>query len=148
MRISDWSSDVCSSDLRRVAKNDGYVLLRQLDASEVSDDDLSAGIGFGDSGDIGINIYTIGRQMLRDCAQEAAGATGRLDHTNMPEPIEHVVSEHFGRPEGREPLVKIGISALRVQRREALLIEKNALRGPDQPVVLVDRKSTRLNSSH
>src|SRR3546814_3154843 len=25
---------------RRVAKNDGYVLLRQLDASEVSDDDL------------------------------------------------------------------------------------------------------------
>src|SRR3546814_8890135 len=58
---------------RRVAKNDGYVLLRQLDASEVSDDDLSAGIGFGDSGDNGINIYTIGRTMLRDCAQEAAG---------------------------------------------------------------------------
>src|SRR3546814_10050899 len=103
MRISDWSSDVCSADLtgnrlhveskafvplhhaaggredmcrenegsdtvfrqyrmgaidkavddrhaeRRVAKNDGYVLLRQLDASEVSDDDLSAGIGFGHS---------------------------------------------------------------------------------------------------
>src|SRR3546814_16937724 len=87
MRISDWSSDVCSSDLaeRRVAKNDGYVLLWQLDASEVSDDDLSAGIGFGDSGDIGINIYTIGRQMLRDCAQEADGATGRLDNTNKPE---------------------------------------------------------------
>src|SRR3546814_4271408 len=83
----------------RFAKNDGYVLLRQIDAAEVSDDDLSAEIGFGDSGDIGINIYTIGRQMLRDCAQEAAGATGRLDHTNMPEPIEHVVSEHFGRPE-------------------------------------------------
>src|SRR3546814_15374995 len=95
---------------RRVAKNDGYVLLRQLDASEVSDDDLSAGIGFGDSGDIGINIYTIGRQMLRDCAQEAAGATGRLDHTNMPVPIEHDASEHFGRPDGRDPLVKIGTS--------------------------------------
>src|SRR3546814_5634983 len=98
---------------RRVAKNDGYVLLRQLDASEVSDDDLSAGIGFGDRGDIGINIYTIGRQMLWDCAQEAAGATGRLDHTNMPETIEQVVREHFGRPEGREPLVTIGNSSVR-----------------------------------
>src|SRR3546814_5370015 len=103
MRVSDCSADVCSAEImcrenecsntvfrqyqmvaiekafddrhaeRRVAKNDGYVLLRQLDASEFSDDDLSAGIGFGDSGDIGINIYTIGRQMLRDCAQEAAG---------------------------------------------------------------------------
>src|SRR3546814_5894239 len=112
---------------RRVAKNDGYVLLRQLDASEVSDDDLSAGIGFGDSGDIGINIYTIGRQMLRDCAQEAAGATGRLDHTTMTEPIEHVVSETFGRPEGRAPLVKIGISALRVQRSEEHTSELQSL---------------------
>src|SRR3546814_4272587 len=71
----------------RVAKNDGYVLLRQLDASEVSDDDLSAGIGFGDHGDIGIDIYTIDRQMLRDCAQKATGAKDRLDNTNMPEQI-------------------------------------------------------------
>src|SRR3546814_16812991 len=84
--------------------------------------------------------------MVRDCAQEAAGATGRLDHTNMPEPIEHVVSEHFGRPEGREPLVKSGISALRVQRREALLIEKIALRGNDQPVGWV-RSATRLSTA-
>src|SRR3546814_617991 len=130
----------------RATRTDTLFPYTTLFRSEVSDDDLSAGIGFGDSGDIGINIYTIGRQMLRDCAQEAAGATGRLDHTNMPEPIEHVVSEHFGRPEGREPLVKIGISALRVQRREALLIEKIALRGHDQPVVLV-RRSTSLSTA-
>src|SRR3546814_10450641 len=103
---------------RRVAKNDGYVLLRQLDASEVSDDDLSAGIGFGDSGDIGINIYTIGRQMLRDCAQEAAGATGRIDHTNMPEPLEHVVSEHLRSPEGREHQETIGHTALTIGKHQ------------------------------
>src|SRR3546814_19886943 len=87
---------------RRVAKNDGYVLLRQLDASEVSDDDLSAGIGFGDSADIGIHIYTIGPQKLRACAKGAAGATGRIDHTTLPEPNEHVDCEHFSPQQGRD----------------------------------------------
>src|SRR3546814_8273924 len=44
MRISDWSSDVCSSDLRLV--NDVYALLR-VDPDETVDDLIAAGCADG-----------------------------------------------------------------------------------------------------
>src|SRR3546814_1785332 len=66
MRISDWSSDVCSSDLHDAANDEGRVFLRtlvQTDEIPVEDRELSltyvpsADLGVGSGGAFDASMY-------------------------------------------------------------------------------------------
>src|SRR3546814_2591422 len=99
MRISDWSSDVCSSDLGRKAARDTGKLARDL------------------------VIFRFLDQLLGDCLRGVA----------------------FGRVEQRLRLFGLG------DPRRAIKDEGRAdMRFVEQQLRLqqLDRKSTRLNSSH
>src|SRR3546814_2351854 len=98
MRISDWSSDVCSSDLVGAEAVLGHV------------DDLGSGVGVLDLDDVDVG---------RAEAGDLVGGAGRLDG---------------GAVDGRGR----GPRAVDLERPEVA----GALGGG------LDRKSTRLNSSH
>src|SRR3546814_7972609 len=104
MRISDWSSDVCSSDLRLV--NDVYALLR-VDPDETVDDLIAAGCADG----------AFDRVALLRAVQAWASGTA------AEQPKSKLLAEWLAGDDGAR-------------------VEKLAL------YRLLDRKSTRLNSSH
>src|SRR3546814_5207137 len=97
MRISDWSSDVCSSDLRALRQEIRTTDLRRLlleDVDEGAADDLALALGIVDA--------------LQLAEEELAGvAVHQRDVVVMAEQLDHLPG-----------------------------------------LVLADRKSTRLNSSH
>src|SRR3546814_19692281 len=47
MRISDWSSDVCSSDLLVVAGTENAVLMVESEAKQLSEDVMLGGVVYG-----------------------------------------------------------------------------------------------------
>src|SRR3546814_5312081 len=107
MRISDWSSDVCSSDLRVNEADD------VMDSADVRPNMTVADIGAGDG------YYTV-RLAAR------VGAGGRV----LAQDIQPEVIERLADRIARERLdnVSLKLGAIDEQR--------------------LDRKSTRLNSSH
>src|SRR3546814_5082787 len=110
MRISDWSSDVCSSDLR---SSDQGSLRGHDGLSGIGTDDKYKGIG-----DRGFDMNT-----ARGCDI----ASARRHHTRL------AIDFHCHRTLKNEDLHPVAVLVLLDERagREA-----------------VDRKSTRLNSSH
>src|SRR3546814_8438331 len=130
MRISDWSSDVCSSDLEREfreitgAEDEAAVLVRQAEqvisaqaGLHIFECDIKDGFAVG-----------IG---MTDIFEHSLG--GRLD-----------VDLFGGDAKRRHQLPSIALG--RVAGREAWKGEAHDIGA--RPLKAVDRKSTRLNSSH
>src|SRR3546814_8796245 len=107
MRISDWSSDVCSSDLMKKAKLDDGVVKRQLAmlSSMTSDERKKPDL-----------IKASRKQRI------AVGSGTSVQDVNK--------------------LLKQHKDATRIMKRVQKMGKKGMLRGG------LDRKSTRLNSSH
>src|SRR3546814_1364435 len=109
MRISDWSSDVCSSDLDRIARH-------AMQQGELAFDSF---------------------RVSQDCRFEAVIAL----HPD----------QYFQRRIRLGDLEKMGVQAIEFIRRNPtvylerldFVVARNAVDG-----LRVDRKSTRLNSSH
>src|SRR3546814_6962887 len=102
MRISDWSSDVCSSDGRLVRHHQGRDAFRQVDVEAAAEADEAEELAGADR--------LVELHLAYDAARNKAGDLHETD-------IDPVVGGHL--------------------QRHALVV----LRG-------LDRKSTRLNSSH
>src|SRR3546814_4172861 len=89
MRISDWSSDVCSSDLRTAAIGQGTMTLSiggtdyaiAIDAANDSLDGLAAAINTSDSGVTASIIADTGgyRMIVKGATGEANGFTLAAD---------------------------------------------------------------------
>src|SRR3546814_4797190 len=122
MRISDWSSDVCSSDLDRLSGPSGHV-------------------------DPGVHRRTAVEGIVADA--EVAGeriAAHRLQRGNG----KHALFKRVDLGPARKQLAKRRVAVLAhrfirpAHRKLALADEARRL----QSQTLQDRKSTRLNSSH
>src|SRR3546814_8708941 len=111
MRISDWSSDVCSSDLKSPDGRLSAILSLRLNT--VEDHDLQVGI-----------------IELERCEVQAQSPVGGLQLQSS-----LVIGHNFG-----------------IKRRSLGARKSNTLRETatfePAPVGCIDRKSTRLNSSH
>src|SRR3546814_8726962 len=125
MRISDWSSDVCSSDLVQLRRLDqfGPVLLQHACALTTFG---WFGVGFdGDAPTVGHNDEMAGSlppSSLLDCSTGVAAGRGQSPRSRVAPGKRHT-RRRFG---GRHPLCGIGVTSR----------------------IAVDRKSTRLNSRH
>src|SRR3546814_8905472 len=126
MRISDWSSDVCSSDLVFDAGVEGTGALRAFadggeDAQAGGAGEGVGGVGgFGERGPVGEEVVAVGLQGVGVVFVEVdAGEVGGAEQ----EEGGCCVALAYGGGEGGE-------------------VEGGAL------AVAADRKSTRLNSSH
>src|SRR3546814_3089695 len=125
MRISDWSSDVCSSDL------DGLLVKTTVTGLK--------------PGNYAFHLHTVGK-----C--EAPGFTSAEGHWN-PTGKEHGKDNPQGKHMGDLPNIEVtasGSGSLEQKISAATLTKgENALLDADgAAAVLQDRKSTRLNSSH
>src|SRR3546814_10728781 len=119
MRISDWSSDVCSSDLNRnhLQVNPGSI------AQELPGHDVGVVLHLGDH-------HLVARLQL------AAIAVGyEVDG------LGDVAGEH-------DLLVGAGVEEARHRRAHAFVAVGEVLAEVVRTSVYVDRKSTRLKSSH
>src|SRR3546814_10653300 len=123
MRISDWSSDGCSSDLHEVAADAGLDVLGGESAVEV--------LPLPPAGKL-VHALIADRRNVRSprgLLLDHLGV-GVAEHTPTRQPA----------PEKRAELAEAGIPSSAMHR--AGLVEGGDGRG------LQDRKSTRLNSSH
>src|SRR3546814_2720007 len=123
MRISDWSSDVCSSDL---AARDGANIMPPSIAC------AHAGVTTGEWG-----------AALRRVFGEYRAPTG----------VGGAATQAAAGEEGEEDSlapVRARVEALsrRLGRRLKMLVGKPGLDGQSNGAEQIDRKSTRLNSSH
>src|SRR3546814_7401103 len=119
MRISDWSSDVCSSDLELAAFN----------AAEARPLTIKLGLHEGPC----IAVTLNGRlDYFGTTVNMAARLQGQSDGGDI------VLSEAVAEDAGVAGLLQ-GLDCAR---------ETTVLKGFDAPVAFRDRKSTRLNSSH
>src|SRR3546814_3982121 len=108
MRISDWSSDVCSSDLQTVKLAQGVARIPGFQIVLRSEQALAAGLALA----------------AGDRAQRVETASDG----------------------GDEALLRLHVGRHRPEQRRLLLV---GAVGPPEPLDrAVDRKSTRLNSSH
>src|SRR3546814_10594917 len=130
MRISDWSSDVCSSDLRDLSEQrrrwrGGLVVVshdRRLLESMARIIELS---------DLGLRSYGGGYSLYADIkAQERALAIEKLDRR---------------KAERRREVHALTQQRERLDRRQSRGA-KDAAKA--NQAAILDRKSTRLNSSH
>src|SRR3546814_7289608 len=125
MRISDWSSDVCSSDLRILAGEDAaqnidvHIFVENVDVEIEQADVLRC-----------VVEIRVGRIVVKD-VDLSKGADGRVDHG----------SDLFARTDinGQRQRLTTRRFYLRNDAARGFAIEI----GDHQ-----DRKSTRLNSSH
>src|SRR3546814_11946913 len=85
MRIRDWSSDVCSSDLVEEALNDIHferriadkcfdLALPEIDGAKIAQKDFAATVRERSRDDSWIDVDTEGRTGLGDCGEEGARA--------------------------------------------------------------------------
>src|SRR3546814_20203400 len=100
MRISDWSSDVCSSDLARDEAEDHVIADRDAGDARPDLDDLAGAFVAADAGellepdqrgDLGVEDHVAGEQMLVGVAEPGCGQLD-LDLTSL-----RVVSTDAGR---------------------------------------------------
>src|SRR3546814_9427572 len=121
MRISDWSSDVCSSDLQQYTHKFETVLAQVRDGDKPLTEELLA---------------TLFRafDLLTDHVSAIKGECGTPDDVEMSRLLEDI-AESVASPSNVE---------------EAVTAEEPALPELALPEItgLEDRKSTRLNSSH
>src|SRR3546814_8568781 len=122
MRISDWSSDVCSSDLNSHRQLHGAL----LDAQLLAEAYLALTSGQGE-----IGFDALAEAERRDAAQSVA----RLAAVDAPRPRVAVSAAEMEAHEAR--LARLRAKAGRAVWDEAGVVAFSA-----------DRKSTRLNSSH
>src|SRR3546814_4590576 len=121
MRISDWSSDVCSSDLVQ-RSGDARALQRLGRAIFLAQRHQARHFGFGD----------------RDFLASEIGKTDVGDH---------IVTGVGGESGHGRFLLSSGADAwVRPQKGRAIMLRALAESAP--PIKYKDRKSTRLNSSH
>src|SRR3546814_10083056 len=121
MRISDWSSDVCSSDLG--GKGDPRDEMVQIIAREAA------------AADVGLEIQVYpGASLFKPAEQWNAMVKGQLDISAFP--LEYA--------SGRHPQFSATLMPGLVKNHD------HALRLNDSPFLqdIKDRKSTLLNSSH
>src|SRR3546814_8483867 len=125
MRISDWSSDVCSSDLRRKAG---------------SHHDLRAGI-FAAAGPLGPTLGAVGLRALSLALEKNMNSIGIPATAAMPPSKRYVV---------RQPKSSNRKTVSSGTNNEAIPVEQSVT-ARDRPRLalkrIVDRKRTRLNSS-
>src|SRR3546814_7658368 len=148
MRISDWSSDVCSSDLR-----DGYLaefIFADGPLGQVRLECCGAGMGFPAAGplieaafvaavvgrlDVSFDLGGIGHHLVGGLAQPNAGGAEKAVSAVLRE-ADGAVQGHAGEAGQHGGLV---VSAADLGRPRQVA---------DVPLELLqDRKSTRLNSS-
>src|SRR3546814_4089251 len=126
MRISDWSSDVCSSDLATRGKKGGDEIMPAMLGKRFVDQLLRVGIG--------------------GAAQRQRDGTERQLEQPVAAPRLKVIMPLGRRSRDKfdlafiEPAALIGRARLRLDR--PVVGEQDSLRAA------LDRKSTRLNSSH
>src|SRR3546814_7841101 len=122
MRISDWSSDVCSSDLRTAAAG--------VEAT-------GSGQGFGLLADDGADLGTAGQHealsLVDRMVSRTAGGAGEKEQVFAAEARSGRQREQQARALVRVERIVGGVAACRHRQTEKLE---------------ADRKSTRLNSSH
>src|SRR3546814_4355231 len=120
MRISDWSSDVCSSDLGRVIVGDGVEIGANttIDRGAGPDTVIGAGAKIDNLVQIGHNVR-IGRGCVLVAQSGVAGSTVLQDFVAVA--AQAGVSGHLKVGSGAQIGAQSGV---------------------------IDRKSTRLNSSH
>src|SRR3546814_5902706 len=121
MRISDWSSDVCSSDLAPATRKDALSMLDGIAAAEVL-----RGVRGGDPVD---------RNALAAIIQNVSKLV-----SDFPEISELDLNPVFAR--------KDGAVAADVRILLADAPPKPVFRPSQAEILAADRKSTRLNSSH
>src|SRR3546814_209388 len=156
MRISDWSSDVCSSDLRRRAFC--LALFSRAGFLFVSHDCGQKKMAAGKPTAI-CSLAELSSEAERHTCTIGARRTLILDRGTKA----GVAVEHVGEPRRvREVLAPHGELDLRVTQREAdlsvdqsIALHARSFVGDGNCLLLsriacreVDRKSTRLNSSH
>src|SRR3546814_957904 len=119
MRISDWSSDVCSSDLWSHRDRELFAL-----------DMLPCDQGFDHPVDrtFGAILFPFG--VDRGVDQAALGIVEAVDMAT------HLTDDRLQHGDAIEPIIFVALRLRRVDHREGIEAETR------------DRKSTRLNSSH
>src|SRR3546814_4552597 len=122
MRISDWSSDVCSSDLQA----------RMIDAQFDSDILIDA-----------LNGIEAARAEIRRAGRKSVSRVSWTEVMSAADPASVKAVEAFL---GCFQIEEIGDAVAR--RAAALRAERKGLTLADAFVLATDRKSTRLNSSH
>src|SRR3546814_6936809 len=126
MRISDWSSDVCSSDLRRIDVEMAFGIVR----------DCCIGCA-GEANAAGERAGVYARQ-----ANAVVGLHPLIKGLDITEIawLRHILPHNAAKGMGRVSLhiLKIGADIADMGKGEV----------DDLPGIARDRKSTRLNSSH
>src|SRR3546814_2455471 len=141
MRISDWSSDVCSSDLKTVGTGRG----RQAGMSEPSQ---AAGSDGAESG-------PLGRSDLARAVERLAGVRVLVVGDIMLDRFVYGAVERIS-PEAPIPVLRIAEETALLGGAGNVLRNLAALGAQPHGIAVVgmdaagdqDRKSTRLNSSH
>src|SRR3546814_2167392 len=150
MRISDWSSDVCSSDLLIGTKNDLSI------PDTVIIDDVGAGRMFGDVDPIGQRLeLNDQRAIVRGMADAVPSFTSTaVLYTTYSQALRYVPGTRNRMSlviAGATPGVSPGELVRRIEGQTGLRArtrEQFAQDGIDFIIENTDRKSTRLNSSH
>src|SRR3546814_2293895 len=140
MRISDWSSDVCSSDLEQQVKRSLHACdtekpLRSAGARQKTDIDL------GQSYDR-FRIIDKNAVMRRQCQFEPAAECKTIDNRNPGLPTLLYCAMHLGCALAEIQGVVLGQSAIAFDKQFQIGA------GHERLLAGGDRKSTRLNSSN
>src|SRR3546814_4433773 len=126
MRIIDWSSDVCSSDLQLFRFRDGHALRVQPDRR---------------------NIAAIAQQRVRQLADMRFDVA--LAQPRFPHHLLGIMRPALGKGIADEQLAEDALRAVRMEKVEEMPRPNLVERGEEQVLLArKDRKSTRLNSSH
>src|SRR3546814_6493151 len=143
MRISDWSSDVCSSDLQRVAVVGAFHATVQ--GKMLLEDPRAQGDGCGGGG--------IAQGVIGEAQGSAEAAAEALQHPQVRllrrQGVERsalqqhqvIVAEAVAEPDRLGNVAELAHAGGKKQRLSG------CRNGPDQPQVCRDRQSTRLTSS-
>src|SRR3546814_9798774 len=137
MRISDWSSDVCSSDLNSLWKDGAQSSKVFAGIQSIIVDDPTTGVAAGI--DRATNTWWRNRALV---------GTNKVTHSTSDQTLTKKLRSEvrqLRRHGGRPTLVLCGSAA--IERLEAKIHEKGVY--PQTGFINKgDRKSTRLNSSH
>src|SRR3546814_6208989 len=118
MRIRDWSSDVCSSDLVEEALNDVHferriadkcfdLALPEIDGAKIAQKDFAATVRERSRDDSWIDVDPEGRTGLGDCGEEGARAARGLRNMDIGAEIaQRVMDELFSDQKWSEKLRK------------------------------------------
>src|SRR3546814_974725 len=133
MRISDWSSDVCSSDLKKVLKE-----IRTRGDIILFIDELHTLVGAG-AAEGALDAASILKPMLARGELQTIGAT-TLDEYRKHLEKDAALERRFQKIVVEEPNVAHTIEILKGLR--------DIGRAHHRVTITEDRKSTRLNSNH